>query len=128
MIPDFERFDARAEDIYRHYGALPQFAKLGEESGELSTACARLSAHVLRRVLNGDEAAQERETLRLRDQIGEEIADTLIMIEQIVSCSPGMWRIVRDTRERKLRRQIDRIKAEQKPEGGATIAPAEGKR
>lgn len=87
--------DEACRDIMRHYGIQPQKIKLMEELAELIQATAKSPVGIV------------------SDDMVEEIADVLIMIEQMKSAiSPDQVRLLHDMVSYKLRRQLTRMEGE----------------
>jgi len=84
--------------IASHYGCENQLIQLAEECGELATAC-----------LHRRRNRKSKDTL---DNLVEEIADVLVMIEQIRIVEGIKGRTIIESIERKLDRQIGRINDE----------------
>lgn len=97
--------------ILDHYGAENQRKQLTEECAELIQAVCKYD-----RVTNGNNGAAGLipAVLNARNNIAQEIADVLIMIEQLEIALFGYDRTpVEDAIDFKLNRQIDRIRKEQ---------------
>ena len=81
------------------YGEEEQLIQLSEESAELAQAALKRRKAQIGQIKYGNT----------RDALAEEIADTLIMIEQIVYLE-GFEDDVRRIIDEKISRQLDRIK------------------
>ena len=81
------------------YGEEEQLTQLAEESAELAQAALKRRKAQIGQIKYGNT----------RDALAEEIADTLIMIEQIVYLE-GFEDDVRRIIDEKISRQLDRIK------------------
>lgn len=87
------------------YGEQEQLVKLTEECGELI-----VSANKRRETLMRSDDKSFTEVAKSRNALAEEIADVLIMIEQI-TYAEGFENDVRKIIDEKIQRQLDRIKA-----------------
>lgn len=82
-------------EIIKHYGIQAQKIKLMEELAELIQATAKASSE------------------RITDDMVEEIADVLIVVEQIKSVlTPDQDKLLHDMVSYKLRRQMTRMEGE----------------
>lgn len=86
------------------YGEQEQLVKLTEECGELI-----VSANKRRETLMHSDDKSFTEVAKSRNALSEEIADVLVVIEQIVYAE-GIENDVRKIIDEKIQRQIDRIK------------------
>lgn len=91
-----------AETVFKHYGLELQLVKLLEESGELIQAIAKC-------LLN--RTPQDIANKTLPDDVVEELADAFLLMKQVIFFS-GLGEQIRKTQNEKLKRQIERIKAE----------------
>lgn len=89
--------------IVGYYGEEEQLIQTAEEASELAQAAIKR-----RKALNGYMSPDK--LIATRDALAEEIADTLIMIEQIVYVE-GFEEKVKKIIDEKIKRQMDRIKA-----------------
>lgn len=98
---DEEAFvESAAADIFKHYGESRQLGKLEEECAELIAALARCTA-------DGSPSDEH------QAQAFEELADVILMIQQIVGAmGPKTGRYLANIVMQKAHRQLDRISAE----------------
>lgn len=87
-------YEEMLEVILNNYGIKAQVIKTFEELGELQI---ELSKALLRR-----------EMMPERDRIAEEMADVLVMLDQI-AMALGLKETVEDWKKRKVERQMERI-------------------
>lgn len=92
------------EQIARHYGIEPQSRQTIEEMAELTQAITKFWRYM------GNDAQQLK---GLKNAIAEEIGDVEIMLEQLKILF-GIEADVRECREFKLIRQLERIEKEKK--------------
>ncbi len=99
-----EEYRDRCARILAHYGGSLQLLKLGEEAGELSLACTRYFTRTT--------------GLGKKEQVLEEIADCLVMIEQMLMSDlmgSGARETVRQLVEEKVERTLGRIEESARP-------------
>lgn len=105
MTPFTSDTDPRILEILEHYGFFEQVLKLSEEGSELSAAGIRYHVH-------NCDLRNEGQWLAA---FAEELADTSIVMEQLLQ-DEELAQLVREARERKLDRQIARIRVEKAQE------------
>lgn len=105
MPPFTSDTDPRILEILEHYGFFEQVLKLSEEGAELSAAGIRYHVH-------NCDLRNEGQWLAA---FAEELADTSIVMEQLLQ-DEELAQLVREARERKLDRQIARIRVEKAQE------------
>ena len=95
-------YESKIKTIAEHYGTNNQLVQLAEESAELTQAALKYRrAHCVNPI--------DFEAMRItRQNLMEEMADTLIMIEQICWLL-GCEQAIKDIVDEKLDRQLERI-------------------
>lgn len=96
MLDDDEYFD-NVRTIANWYGEHHQLNKLQEELGESVTALSRFTAD---------------RSLKHLGELAEELADVLVLLDQLRFLIPGLARWMNYYRHAKARRQIKRIAEE----------------
>ena len=103
----------KARAILKHYGEKPQRRQLVEECSELIQAVCKYDRQ------NDSEKFDSEKMQNIEREIAEEIADVLIMIEQLkisMFCGDGV-RMIDSYIDYKLNRQLERIKKEESKRG-----------
>lgn len=85
----------KQKEIYSHYGLENQLGKLEEE-------CLELALAVKRHLAEPDDP-------KLNFQVGEEMADVLNLIEQIIYSDVPYGKHLEKLKEYKVNRELDRI-------------------
>ncbi len=106
-----DKIEADLQKIALHYGFQHQLIKLAEEASELSAAAIRFAQSDDCEHRTDIEIAQG-QSVDLFDNVIEEAADVLVMLSQI-SFLTGCEKMLETVAERKIARQIERIRAEE---------------